>query len=258
MMQPLILSSEYWIAFILGTLVGSFANVCIHRVPRQQSVIFPPSHCPLCQQAIPPWQNIPLFSYLLLRGQCAFCQSPIALRYPCIELLGGGLYLWVYLHWGFSVESVVYAGLMTSLLIITCIDLAYTIIPDSITLPGIVIGLGVSTFFTSVGLVDALLGMCIGGGLFLLIACLSRGGMGGGDIKLIAMIGAFLGLSSVLMTIFYGALSGAIIGILLIILRQKKRKDPLPFGPFLALGAFLTMTWGATLFPWHLLDALYQ
>jgi leader peptidase (prepilin peptidase)/N-methyltransferase len=162
------------------------------------------------------------------------------------------LYVWLYHHVGFSMQGVVFALLTTALVIVSCIDLAYTIIPDAITLPGIVVGLGCSLVLPSVGFGNALLGAGLGGGLFFLVAVLSRGGMGGGDIKLIAMIGAFLGWRAVFMTIFLGALCGALVGLTLIALKRKRRKDPVPFGPFLAFGAVLAMVWGPDLMTWYL------
>ena len=239
------------VAFIIGTFLGSFANVCIHRLPRRQSVVFPGSHCPFCQQAIRPWQNIPLLSYALLRGRCGACKSPIAWRYPLVELGCGLLYVWLYHQFGLSAQSVVFALLALTLVIVSWIDLAHTIIPDTITLPGIVAGVFASVAITPVGLDNALIGIGLGGGLFFLVAVLSRGGMGGGDIKLIAMIGAFLGWRAVLVTILLGAFSGAIVGVALILLKQKRRKDPVPFGPFLALGALLAMVWGEDLLAWY-------
>jgi leader peptidase (prepilin peptidase)/N-methyltransferase len=241
----------YIVAFIIGTFLGSFANVCIHRLPRRQSIVFPGSHCPFCHQAIRPWQNIPLLSYAFLGGRCAACKSPIAWRYPLVELCCGLLYVWLYHQFGFSAQSVVFALLAVALVIVSWIDLAHTIIPDTITLPGIIAGVVASVAITPVGLSNALVGIGLGGGLFFLVAVLSRGGMGGGDIKLIAMIGAFLGWRAVLVTILLGALSGAIVGVALILLKQKRRKDPVPFGPFLALGALLAMVWGEELLAWY-------
>lgn len=243
---------EYLLVFILGSIIGSFANVCIHRLPSRQSIVFPGSQCPQCQQALRTWHNLPLLSYLLLKGRCAYCQAPISWRYPLVELLCGLLYVLVYHHFGLSIQSVVFALLATSLLIVSFIDLAHKIIPDVITLPGIIAGLLASLLVTPIGLGSAALGVMLGGGLFFLVAVLSRGGMGGGDIKLIAMIGAFLGWQAVLLTIFLGALSGAVVGLALILLQKKGRKDPLPFGPFLALGAVLAMVWGQEVLFWYL------
>jgi leader peptidase (prepilin peptidase)/N-methyltransferase len=142
--------------------------------------------------------------------------------------------------------------LTTALLIVSFIDLQYKIIPDSITLPGIIAGVVASLLITPVGVVSSIIGMVLGGGLFFLIAVISRGGMGGGDIKLIAMIGAFLGWQAVLITIFLGAFTGAVAGLTLMLLGKKGRKDMVPFGPFLALGALLTMVWGQDMLMWYL------
>ena len=247
---------DYAIVFILGTLFGSFANVCIYRLPQRLSIIFPGSYCPFCHETLRPWHNIPLLSYLLLGGQCARCKTAISPRYPLIELSNGLLYIFLYHHYHLSVQTVVFALLTTSLLIVSCIDLAHTIIPDAITLPGIVVGLGTSLWLTPVGLRNAILGVILGGGLFLLMAILSvvilkREGMGGWDIKLIAMLGAFLGWHAVLVTIFLAAVLGASVGLALILLRRKGRREPLPFGPFLALGALLAMVWGDAILIWY-------
>lgn len=245
------LTAEHCIAFVFGTVIGSFANVCIHRLPGRQSLSFPGSHCPHCQQAIPPWHNIPILSYVWLGGRCKYCKTTISWRYPLVELLCGLLYVFLYHQFSFSAQGVVLMLLGTALLIASFIDLAHKIIPDRITLPGILAGLAASLFLTPIGLVDALLGVGLGGGLFFLVAILSRGGMGGGDIKLIAMIGAFLGWQAVLVTIFLGALCGALVGISLMLLKKKGRKDPVPFGPFLALGALIAMVWGHDLIFWY-------
>lgn len=240
------------VAFILGCIIGSFANVCIHRLPWQHSLVLPPSHCPNCQQELRPWHNIPILSYVLLRGQCAYCQTVISWRYPFVELLCGLLYIILYEHFGLSIQGMIFTLLVTSLLIVSFIDAAYRVIPDVMTLPGIIAGLLASALVTSVGLGSAILGVTLGGGLFLLIAIISRGGMGGGDIKLTAMIGAFLGWQGVFVTIFLAALSGAVSGLFLIVVKKKGRKDALPFGPFLALGALLALLWGHEIVHWYL------
>ena len=252
---------DYVVIFILGTLFGSFANVCIYRLPQRLSVVFPGSHCPFCQQALRPWHNIPLLSYVLLGGRCATCKSTISLRYPLVEFCNGLLYVFLYYQCHLSPQTVVFALLATTLLIVSYIDIVHTIIPDAITFPGIVAGVLTSLWLTPVGVGNAVLGLLLGGGLFLLMAVLSvvilkREGMGGGDIKLIAMIGAFLGWHAVLVTIFLGAVLGAFVGIALMLLRRKGRKDPVPFGPFLAIGAVLTMVWGDTILSWYLYPSL--
>jgi len=247
---------DYVIVFVLGTLLGSFANVCIYRLPQRLSIIFPGSHCPSCQEALRPWHNVPLLSYVLLGGRCATCKTTISLRYPLVELGNGLLYIFLYSQYHLSVQGLVVAILATALLIVSSIDLVYMIIPDVITLPGIAVGICTSLWLTPVGVGNAVLGVLLGGGLFLLMAVLSvvilhREGMGGGDIKLIAMIGAFLGWPAVFVTIFLGAVLGALVGIILMLVRLKGRKEPLPFGPFLALGAFLAMVWGDTMLTWY-------
>lgn len=247
---------RYGSVFVLGTLFGSFANVCMYRLPQHLSIVFPGSHCPSCQEAIRPWHNIPLLSYMLLGGHCATCKTVISPRYPLVELGNGLLYVFLYHHYHLSVQGLVFALFATALLIVSCIDIVHMIIPDAITLPGMVVGMVSSLWLTSVGGGNAVLGVLLGGGLFLLMAVLSvvilkREGMGGGDIKLIAMIGAFLGWHAVLVTIFLGAVCGALVGIVLMLLRRKGRKESLPFGPFLALGALLAMVWGDTMLTWY-------
>jgi leader peptidase (prepilin peptidase)/N-methyltransferase len=244
-------AAGYIIAFVLGSVIGSFANVCIHRIPWRQSLVFPGSHCPHCQQAIRAWHNVPLLSYLWLGGRCAYCKVTISWRYPLVELLCALLYVFLYHQFGFSVQSLVFTLLVTALLIVSCIDLEHKIVPDAISLPGILIGLFASLFLTPVGGLNAMAGVGLGGGLFFLVAVLSRGGMGGGDIKLIAMIGAFLGWQAVLIKIFLGAFCGALVGLSLMLLKKKGRKDPLPFGPFLAMGALLAMVWEQDLLHWY-------
>src|SRR3989338_2853414 len=230
--------------FLFGAAIGSFSNVCIYRLPKKLSIISPPSQCPNCGKSISPFDNIPIISFILLRGRCRYCQSPISWRYPIVELITGLIFLSLYLNFRISPQFFIYALLCTSLIIIAFIDLEHKIIPDIITLPGILIGLIISFIFSYTPLTHSIKGLLIGGGLFYLIAILSMGGMGGGDIKLIAMIGSFLGWEKVLLTIFLGSLSGSIIGIILIILRKKGRKDTIPFGPFLSLGTIVSIFFG--------------
>ncbi|RMF92042.1 MAG: prepilin peptidase [Nitrospinota bacterium] len=237
--------------FLCGLLVGSFANVCIYRLPRGQSIIWPPSHCPSCQAPVKPYDNIPLLSFLLLRGRCRACRHPISWRYPLVEALNALLYLLVYSYYGFHLLTGIYALLLTILLIVTFIDLEHKIIPDRITLSGLLAGLLLNPLLP-VSFFDALLGGLIGGGIFLLVALLSRGGMGGGDIKLMAMLGVFLGWQRALLTIFLGVSSGALVGIVLMLLRKKGRKDQVPFGPFLALGGMVALFWGEAIIAWYL------
>lgn len=228
----------------VGAAIGSFSNVCVYRLPKKLSIISPSSQCPNCGKGISPFDNIPIISFILLRGRCRYCQSPISWRYPIVELITGLVFLSLYLNFRISPQFFIYAMLCTSLIIIAFIDLEYKIIPDVITLPGIIIGLTISLTMPNITLLNSIKGLLLGGGLFYAIAIISRGGMGGGDIKLIAMVGSFLGWKNVLLTIFLGSLFGSIVGIVLIILKKKNRKDMVPFGPFLSLGAIVSIFYG--------------
>jgi leader peptidase (prepilin peptidase) / N-methyltransferase len=238
--------------FIFGLIIGSFCNVVIYRLPQGKSIITPGSGCRSCTAPIHPWDNIPLLSYLLLRGRCRACKEPISLRYPSVELVSGVLYVLLWFKLGFSIPFAVCAALISTLLTVALIDYDHKIIPNTITLPGIVIGFGLSLWALPITPLASLLGILIGGTFFYLIALVSKGGMGGGDIKLIAMIGAFLGWQGALFTIFSGALLGSLMGVTLMLLGKKGRKDKVPFGPFLSCGAILFMLSGDDLIQWYL------
>ncbi|MGC2424564.1 MAG: prepilin peptidase [Nitrospirota bacterium] len=249
---------EYIEVFLIGLVVGSFLNVCIYRVPRRRSIVSPPSACPNCGSKIKPWHNIPVLSYILLRGRCAHCGAGISPRYPLIELLNALFYVAALHRFGFRPASFLIMALISAFIVVTFIDLEHQIIPDGITLPGIVLGLILGPLVLRnpavpwhIGFINSLLGMVVGGGIFYLIAVLSRGGMGGGDIKLIAMIGAFLGWKGVLLTIFVGSLLGAVVGIWLMVFKGMKRKTPIPFGPFLVAGAMAAIFCGSAFLHWY-------
>lgn len=241
----------YVVAFVLGSIAASFANVCIHRLPLRQSIVHPASRCTSCQHPLRPWHNLPLVSFIALRGRCAFCQARIAWRYPLVESLGGLFYLMGYHQLGLSVHAFAYVLLVTALLIVSFIDLAHMIIPDTVTLPGIGIGIAIGCLPSAIGFANAVAGACLGGGIFLLIMLLYPAGMGGGDVKLIAMIGAFVGWQAVLVTIILSAFCGALSGLTLILLGLRGRRDPVPFGPFLAVGGIAAMLWGEALLAWY-------
>jgi leader peptidase (prepilin peptidase)/N-methyltransferase len=244
--------------FIFGLIIGSFCNVIIHRLPQRASIVTPGSHCPSCKTPIRPWDNIPLVSYLLLRGRCRTCKEHISLRYPAVELLSGVFYVLLWSKFDLSTPLLVYAALTSTLLTVALIDYDHKIIPNTITLPGIVIGLSLSILsILSIEVLPitplaSLFGVLGGGIFFYLIALVSRGGMGGGDIKLIAMIGAFLGWQGAFFTILSGALLGSAVGVSLMVLGKKGRKDKVPFGPFLSIGAILFILWGDELIHWYL------
>lgn len=264
----------YLITFIVGAVIGSFLNVCIHRIPIGSSIVFPPSRCPQCGSRIRAIDNIPIVSYILLLGRCRDCRVSISFRYPLIECLNGILYLLILWRFGISGSGIFYMAFSSALIVITFIDLDYQIIPDSITLPGILIGLlfaSISSVWNitisanepfvlqsitlvdpydrsqQMGFVNSLLGIATGGGIFLAIAVISRGGMGGGDIKMMGMMGSVLGWKGVLMTTFAASLTGSVIGVLLMIFGGKGRKSKIPFGPFLALGGMISLLFGQEL-----------
>lgn len=246
----------YIFVFVLGAVTGSFLNVCIHRMPRDESIIRPSSYCPACRNPVRPIDNIPIVSFLLLGGKCRHCREPISWRYPVVEFLNAMGYVLLLWKFGPTALTLVYALLYSALLVVTFIDLAHQIIPNEITLPGIVVGMIAASFILPQGFWSSFIGFLLGGGLFYLIADLShrilkQEGMGGGDIKLIAMIGAFLGWQSVLLTIFIGALLGSLVGLFLILVSGKGRKYPIPFGPFLSLGALASLFWGSEILWWY-------
>ncbi len=236
--------------FCFGLAVGSFANVCIHRLPRKESVVMPRSHCPVCSSAVRPLDNIPLASYVFMGGKCRDCAACISPIYPVIEAAIAVLLLAGFFKFGLSFDFLVYAVVAPALVIITATDSEHQIIPDVITLPGIILGLAVGSY--TIGYADSLLGFFLGGGLFYSLAVLSNGGMGGGDIKYIAAAGALLGWQKVLLVIFIGAFLGSLVGLFQIIVQKKSRKSLIPFGPFLATGTLVTLFYGNSLIQLYL------
>jgi leader peptidase (prepilin peptidase)/N-methyltransferase len=240
--------------------VGSFLNVCIWRLPREESIVRPSSKCPKCGTSIKPWDNIPVISYILLRGKCRACGEPISIRYPIVEAANGLLYLLVFFKFGLTGETFFYFAFVSALMVIALIDFDHQIIPDEITLPGVVIGLLAGSLLLPdpfqriipLGWKASLIGAALGFGLFYLVALLSKGGMGGGDIKMMAMVGAILGWKGVLFTTFAGSLAGSLIGLYLIIFRGRGRKSKIPFGPFLAFGALIGLVFGQEILRWYL------
>lgn len=234
------------VVFITGLSVGSFLNVCILRVPRGQSVLWPGSSCPHCGTPIQWFDNVPLLNVVWLRARCRRCRGKISWRYPLVECANGLGYLGLAYQFGFSMKAAVYAWLLSALLVVAMIDFDHRMIPDVISLPGIVVGLVASTFVLPLGWVGSLVGMTLGGSVLWVLALLSpylfgKEGMGGGDVKLLAMIGAFLGWQSVLMTLVLASMTGAVVGSSLMALRRMKRGEAMPFGPFLVGGAVVSM-----------------
>ena len=244
-------------SFLIGISIGSFLNVCIARIPEKKSIVSPPSNCPKCGHGIKFYDNIPLLSYLILFGKCRNCKTPISLRYPLVELLTGILSVMLMFYYGPSSSYLVYFCLVAALITITFIDLDHRIIPDVISLPAIPIGFLASFLLIQLTWLDSLIGILVGGGSLLLVAVIyekltGHEGMGGGDIKLLAMLGAFLGWEGVLFTILASSLLGTVIGGGAMLISGKGRKFAIPFGPFLSLGAVLYILWGDLLIGWYL------
>ncbi len=268
---------------VFGLLIGSFLSVCVYRIPygrssgleedneadlaekaeqnpaEQISISDPPrSFCPSCKKQLMWWHNIPVFSWILLRGKCAFCQSAISFRYPLLELLSCILALACYYKFGLSLTAVLIYAFSAALLVISFIDYDYYIIPNVISLPGTVLGLllavinqllNIFSYPIVPGIVDSLLGILLGGGFLLLISegylrLRKKEGLGMGDVKLLAMTGAFFGMEGALYTIFVGSILGSILGLLFILLQGGKLSQQLPFGPYLALGTILYLFFG--------------
>jgi leader peptidase (prepilin peptidase)/N-methyltransferase len=250
----------YAVLVAFGLVVGSFLNVCIWRMPRRESVVSPPSSCPSCGARIRPWDNIPVLSYIVLWGKCRACKATISPRYPVVEALNAALYALVLYVYGLGWHLVPLMAFVSALVVITLIDLDHQVIPDRITLPGIAIGLLFGFFLlhdpfmreAALGWMNSLIGAAAGFALFYTIALLSRGGMGGGDIKFMAMAGALLGWKGVLLTTFAGSFAGSVVGLFLVGFKGKGRKTKVPFGPFLALGCLITLFAGQEILGWYL------
>ena len=232
---------SFQIATVLffGLTLGSFANVCIHRLPKNESVVSTFSYCPSCKAKVAAWDNIPVFSYLLLRGKCRQCTTPISILYPVIEVITAFLILFGFIKFGISWKFAIFCILGPALVIISAVDIKHKIIPDIITLPGILFGLIAGGYL--IGLKDALIGLLVGGGIFLTISeayYRARGivGMGGGDIKFISAAGALLGWQQVILVIFISAFAGSLFGLAGLASKRTGGLREIPFGPFLAAG----------------------
>jgi len=258
-MTELAIPTSLWLffSFSFGAIWGSFLNVCIYRIPEKRSIVSPPSSCMNCGARIKPWQNVPVISYLILKGQCAECGVKIGWRYPLVELLTALLFTAVSFRFGVSGQTAVYWLLSAALVVITFIDLDHQIIPDVISLPGIPIGFACSFFLPHLTWQDSLLGILVGGGSLFLVAYLysfltGKDGMGGGDIKLLGMLGAFLGWQAMLPVIFFSSLLGTLVGIPTMLLKKENGKFAIPFGPFLATGALTYLFFGRKIIAWYL------
>ena len=248
-------------AFIFGLTVGSFLNVCIYRIPRKKSIVTPPSSCTACGSMIKFYDNIPMLSYLILRGRCRQCGVHFSIIYPTVELATGLISMALLTRYNLFNHSLpqyfIFFSFISALICISFIDLEHMIIPDVISLPGIIVGFLISFVSSNITWVDSLLGIVIGGGVLYLVALFfevvrKKEGMGGGDIKLLAMIGAWLGWKTLPFVILSSCLAGTVIGSIALLLSRKGLRAKIPFGPFLALGAILYIFFGKELIEWYI------
>ena len=250
---------------LLGLAVGSFLNVCIDRLPQNKSIVLPPSHCEACQHKLSAKDLIPVFSYLRLRGRCRYCHASIPRRVFLVELATAVIFALLYWHYGLSSELGVMVFYACLFIVVFVIDLEHGLILNKAVYPAMVVALLLAllpqswltreiwlTQIVKPGIASAALGGAIGFAIFLLIALVSRGGMGWGDVKLAALIGLATGFPLVFAAIIMGAILGGIVAVALLIARRKKRRDPIPFGPFLAVAAMVTLLWGSNILNWYL------
>lgn len=251
--------------FILGSIVGSFLNVCIHRMPLGESIVWPHSHCPRCQKKIPTYDNIPFISYILLGGKCRFCREHISFRYPLVELLTALSFLALFGRYGLSYDLFVFIVFVSGLIVATFVDIQHRIIPDEISVGGIIFGFILTAIkgfninplsYNVRPMLDSLAGIIAGGGIIFMTGKIfdlvyfkllkhppiqgETESMGGGDVKLLAMIGAFLGWKNAIFVFFLAPFFGAAIGIINLCI---KKDHTIPYGPFLSLGAIFSMFW---------------
>jgi len=253
------------LVFIFGSVVGSFLNVCIHRMPLGESVVWPHSHCPKCQKKIPTYDNIPFLSYIILKGRCRFCHEKISLRYPLVELLTALMFLVVFNRYGLSYDFFIFIVFICGLIIATFVDIQHRIIPDEISVGGIIFGFILTAIkgfnlrpvsYDTRPMFDSLLGIIVGGGIIYLTGKLfdlvyfkilkrppiqgETESMGGGDVKLLAMIGAFLGWQKVIFVFFLAPFFGAVVGMINLL---AKKDHTIPYGPFLSFAAIFSIFW---------------
>ncbi len=267
----------FWAAF--GLVIGSFLNVCIYRLPRHESIVVPGSHCPRCGKGVRPYDNVPVLSFLWLRGKCRFCRQPISLQYPLVESLAGLSFYACGTVWGITPPAFVNSLFLAVILVLILTDYHHQILPNVLTLPGMIAGIALSPLQSSdffrdslsynlSSLVSAphaetvlpwagsLVGALVGGGLLFLVAALyqilrKRQGLGMGDVKMMAMVGAFLGWRLALLTIFLGSLLGSIVGIILVVFGGRTLQSKLAFGTFLGAAAAVSLFFGVAIIQWY-------
>jgi leader peptidase (prepilin peptidase) / N-methyltransferase len=245
---------------LIGLVIGSFLNVCIHRLPRRTSIVSPGSQCPQCGYVLRWYDNVPVLSYVLLGGRCRGCKARISVRYPIVELITMAVFVAHGLVFGIDIILVPRLLFACALIVLFAIDLEHHLLLDVITLPGIVVGLAFSLLLPP-GIQSAIIGVLVGGGVLWLIGeayyrYAGQEGMGGGDVKMLAMIGAFLGWKLAVLTLVFSSLAGSLVGLLVIATRRGGMKYALPYGTFLAIGALVASLFGDQIVAWY--TGLYQ
>lgn len=239
-----------WILFfIYGLFIGSFLNVCIYRIPADISIVRPPSFCGSCGHRLRAFDMIPVFTYIINKGKCRYCNAPYSIQYPIIELLNAMLYMFIGIKYGLGFYSLIYCILISVFIVISLIDIKHKIIPDRLNAMILVIAV-ICMFYDKTLIINKLIGFGIGLGLFLLIS-ITTNAMGGGDIKFIAVLGLMFGIKGIMFIIFVSFIISAIISIILIILKIKNKKDEIPFGPFISLSAMIYIFWGSEIIAWY-------
>lgn len=243
--------------FILGLLIGSFLNVCIYRIPRDESISYPPSHCTNCTNRIKAYDLIPVVSYIFLKGKCRYCGEKIGIKYPMIELFTGLLFIGLYYKYGMSIDLTKYLILAAYLIVIGLIDFNTTDVYFKTTFSGFLIGvlfLGLNLFIGE-SITTYIIGALIGGG-FIAIIILLTGGMGWGDAEICALCGIYLGIKLTILTLLLSVIIGGATGVLLILTKKKTRKDYIPFGPYIVIAALISLFWGENIVNWYLIFSL--
>ena len=256
----------YFFIFIFGTIIGSFLNVCIFRIPLEQSIAFPPSHCMGCGKKLKWYDMFPIISWIILKGKCRYCKTKISYRYPLVECITGIIFLAIYLKYGFAFDTIKFCIFASLIIVIGLIDLDTTDVYTSTIITGIISFIILSIlnftlfkvhFINQFSILDYNLGGIIGGGLILIVIIVTNiiinaNGMGTGDAEICLICGLFLGIKGVVFMLFLAVVIGGVVGITLILLKKKKKKDYIPFGPFIAVSSIIAVLFGAGIVNWYL------
>lgn len=231
------------IVLLFGILIGSFLNVCIYRIPRKEDIVYTPSHCMSCGHRIKWYDLVPVFSWLALGGKCRYCKTKLAKQYPAIELINGMAYMGIFFLLGFNSQAFIMSILFSALLVASMIDFKWKIIPNGIVIFIFIVGI-INVIFFSKTYIDSLIGFFAVSTILMIINILTKGQMGMGDVKLMAVCGLILGWQQILLALMIGSIIGSIVGLTLIALKKTSRKEQIPFGPYLSVGIMIAALWG--------------